>query len=116
MVVTVYDIDDGAKLHDLSKQQKIGEFQFTLGKVASARDQEISGKLEGTSSTVKIMGSQKKAGYGSNEAQFVIEYSPNGTVFCTINKMKGRGKFHPVYKTEVLPSPHRYEVRIELTL
>jgi hypothetical protein len=61
------------------------------------------------------MGAEKKAGYGANEASFTIEYAKatNEIVFCTLNRQKGPGQYHPVYKTESLPAPHMYEVRID---
>lgn len=38
MIAGVYDVDDIQKLHDLTKQELIGEFQFTLGKVVSGKN------------------------------------------------------------------------------
>ena len=48
------------------------------------------------------MGSEKKANYGATEASFLIEVPINnsGMIFALINKSKGQGKYHPVYKTE----------------
>jgi hypothetical protein len=58
------------------------------------------------------MGSEKKANYGATEASFFIELPINnsGMVFTLINKSKGQGKFHPVYKTETIPKQNgRFE-------
>ena len=48
------------------------------------------------------MGTEKKANYGANEANFQVECTMNnsGLVFALINKFKSAGKYHPVYKTE----------------
>jgi hypothetical protein len=47
MIAEVYGIDDINELSDLSKQSLIGSFKFTLGKVVSSKNQELTGKLTG---------------------------------------------------------------------
>ena len=54
-LVQIYDADQADKLHDLSKHDFVGQFEFTLSKVVSGKNQELEGKLENTkNATVKI--------------------------------------------------------------
>jgi hypothetical protein len=109
MLVEVYDVDDANRLNDLHAQEIIGNFEFTLGKVVSGKNQELTRpiKMVGHKGTpkVKIMATEKKANYGANEASFTIECTMKNSnlVFILINKFKGKGKYHPVYKSETLP-------------
>lgn len=76
MLVGIYDIDDANRLNDLSAQEEVGTFSFTLGKVVSSRNQELSGQIRLArhqgDSKIKIMATEKKANYGANEASFMI--------------------------------------------
>jgi len=54
-LIQIYDADQPDKLHDLSKHDFVGEFEFTLSKVVAGKNQELEGKLEKTkNATVKI--------------------------------------------------------------
>ncbi len=105
MVVEIYDVDNANRLNDLTAQEIIGTFEFTLGKVVSSKNQELIGPVAMVghkgSPKVKIMATEKKANYGANEASFIIEctMSTSGLVFILINKFKGPGKYHPVCKS-----------------
>ena len=66
--VDVYDADDATQLNNLNKQEFIGSFNFQLGKLISARNQEITGQIESSvrknSGNIKIMALEKKSDYG----------------------------------------------------
>ena len=71
MLVQVYDADDGTSLFDLTKQDFIGEYEFSLGKLVNCRDQELKGELQNQNSNtrktpgqVKIMANEKKSDQG----------------------------------------------------
>jgi hypothetical protein len=90
--------------------------RFTLSKVVSGRNQELKGQLDikgrSGNTQVLIMANEKKAGYGTTEASFLLEcqLSGSGDVFVLISRLLAPGKYHPVYKTECAPKEQgRYE-------
>jgi len=52
---------------------------------------------------VKVFAEEKKANYGSKLATFGVEYNfnqKNKILFVVVNKIRGKGKYSPVFKTE----------------
>lgn len=68
---------------------------------------EYVAKLEGrkpkAETRIKITSDEKKPNYGAKIAKFGIEYyySKTTNLFMVINKIRGKGKYQPVFKTEV---------------
>ena len=111
----MYDADDMDNLHNLSKHDFVGSYEFTLGKVVSGRNQEIEGPLTGgprnTGAKVKIMATELKNNYDSETCTFSTEYlcSESDHIFLVFNKFKSPGNYQPIYKTECkLPSMKMY--------
>ena len=120
--VEIYDADEAANLHDLSKHDFVGRAEFTLSKVVSGKNQEFMAELTGgersKGARVKIMGHETKPDHGKNIAIFSMNLSMDGNdnKFVLINRAKGQGRYAIVYKSEIKPKEkglHKYN---ELTL
>ena len=45
-MIEIYDVDDSTCLQNLSKQELIGSFKFTLHKVVTGKNQSLTGDLK----------------------------------------------------------------------
>ena len=110
--VELYDADDITKLQDLQRHDYIGGYNFTLGKVVSSKDQELTGELSdgarhknGSVGKVKISSTELKVDYDKiqcNMAEIFCTVPCDNYVFLVFNKDKDglKKKFVPIYKTE----------------
>ena len=105
----VYDIDDFSKLDNYSGHDLVGECEFALHEVVTARDQTLSrllqhaGRQAGKSGTIKITGDEKT---GKNDEEFNFELSGrfnsnDGFNFFLLHKCISPQVYKPVYKSEI---------------
>ena len=95
-MIEVYDVDDETNLNNLSKQEFIGSCSFTLHKIVSGKNQTLEAELINTvrnkCGKIKIIGEEKKAGYGQTQCSFIMEarVSTDEYVFITIGRNLGQ--------------------------
>ena len=95
-MVELYDVDDETALGNLSKQEFIGSHQFQLHKIVSSMNQTLEAELKNPARSncgkIKIIGEEKKAGYGQTQCSFLVEaqVSTDDHVFITISKNMGQ--------------------------
>ena len=101
--VEVYDVDDLTQVQNLALQDKVGSFEFKLGKLVSARDQEMVGDIDRGANaksskkaggTVKVMAKEMREEYGKTQVSFVVNAdikNANGACFLTLNRKLKNG-------------------------
>jgi len=107
----VYDVDDATNIQNLRNQEFIGSYNFKLGNLVAARNQELNQPIESStrknSGKIHIMADEKKDDYGKMQAKFTVSAKFTSKMFdnCffTINRMKNPGQFQPVFKSECKP-------------
>ena len=107
--VVVYDIDDFNNLENFGGHDKVGEYEFALHEVVTARDQTIHRNVEcedrarRKSDFIEITDDEKYA-KNNEEMNFGMcgNFTSNdGYNFFLIHKFIGVGAYMPVYKSEI---------------
>lgn len=106
-MVEAYDVDDESNQENLSAQEYIGQLEFQLHSVVTAKDQCFASPLinpaRKNNGILKITAEEKKI--GGECACFAIqaEISAPGQLFYIIWKQLSPSKYKPVYKSEIQP-------------
>ena len=112
--VVVYDVEDRNNLGNLSSHDLVGELEFALHEVVTARDQTLIKDLEcndraaGASGKIHITGDEKE-GRNNEEANFRITANfsdTSGYNFFLIHKSISNTTWKPVYKSEIQTAIH----------
>ena len=107
--VVVYDIDDRNNLENFSGHDLVGELEFALHEVVTARDQTLIKDLEckdraaGASGKIHITGDEKE-GLNNEECNFLINATfddTSGYNFFFVHKSISNTTWKPVYKSEI---------------
>lgn len=105
----VYDVDDFNNVDNYAGHDLVGEIEFGLHDVVTARDQSLTRPLEcaerppGRSGTITITAEEKK-GKNNEECSFALrgDFSDSsGMNFFIIHKWIGHRLFKPIYKSEI---------------
>ena len=108
----MYDIDDFKRLDNYAGHDLVGECEFALHEVVTARDQTLSrplqraGRQAGKNGAIKITGDEKT---GKNDEECNFELSGNftsndGFNFFLVHKCISPQVYKPVYKSEIKQS------------
>ena len=107
--VVVYDIEDRNRLDNLAVHDLVGELQFALHEVVTARDQtlikdlECSDRAPGKSGKIHITGDEKQV-MNNEEANFRVSATfedTSGYNFFFVHKNIAGQTWKPVYKSEI---------------
>ena len=107
--VVVYDVDDRDRLDNFDGHDLVGELEFALHEVVTARDQTLVKPLEcgdrpaGQSGTIKITGDEKQ-GMNNEECNFKLTANFNDTSgynFFLVHKQISGTAWRPIYKSEI---------------
>ena len=107
--VVVYDVEDFNNPNNYASHDLLGETEFALHEVVTARDQTLSRMLEcserqaGKSGSLYIT-ADEKSGKNNEELNFELSgkfSSTDGYNFFLIHKFIGIGVYKPVYKSEI---------------
>ena len=121
--VVVYDVDNVDNLRNFSEHSLVGEVEFTLHEVVTARDQILAKNIsrQKKDAMIEIYGEEVQQDIGSEQGLFTplittSDYALKGNVLFLIvykqhvaESMPGRNnaKWIPVYKSEIKSSADR---------
>jgi len=84
----VFSPNDTSSLDDLSKHEKLGEFEFELSNLVTAPNQTLENSFSNGEEKIQIVGSEKKPSSGQTTSTFSVDIQAmsNEPIFFTISK------------------------------